>query len=466
MSTSTKGEGSMFEGFAGTTKGSFFEAPSWVDQRNIPGNTSQRPALENNPNWLSLLSGKFLFFSPNLVWLGVALFDYFVFPYNYETAREFNLLFALELRYRLAVNVGIVFGYFGFWHVTLYWLHWGKRPFEKNRVWKWSKVIHNMWYTFLGCVQWTAWEAVFMHCYATDKLPFKTDKETLTSMTGSVEFVAWFFIIPLYREFHFYFAHRFIHIRFNYKYMHSLHHRNTDIEPFSGLCMHPIEHMYYFSCVGPALYLTTTPFGFLWNGVHLLISPAASHSGYEDNFQSDQFHYLHHKYFECNYGTGTFPFDMWFGTFQDKLKPKKATMGQMKTKVVQTTDAKATLLGLPKWDQAVYDVICCMSLPALLFCATTGIYDVTMIKISGFLGHKETLAVLISAGPAMVGIALTAATTRNPFKNLKKTFLWPFHKKPIFSSHEGLFFLVGFLVSVVPVYHTVIMLLSDLAPQQ
>ena len=57
--------------------------------------------------------------------------------------------------------------------------------------------------------------------------------------------------------------------------------------------------------------LFLSPFAFMWNGVHLLISPAASHSGYEDNFQSDQFHYLHHRYFECNYGTGTFPFDLW-----------------------------------------------------------------------------------------------------------------------------------------------------------
>ena len=34
---------------------------------------------------------------------------------------------------------------------------------------------------------------------------------------------------------------------------------------------------------------------FRWNGVHLLISPAASHSGWEDHFQSDQYHYLHHR---------------------------------------------------------------------------------------------------------------------------------------------------------------------------
>ena len=50
------------------------------------------------------------------------------------------------------------------------------------------------------------------------------------------------------------------------------------------------------------------------------ISPAASHSGWEDHFQSDQYHYLHHRFFECNYGTSGTPFDKMFGTFRDKLK--------------------------------------------------------------------------------------------------------------------------------------------------
>ena len=98
-----------------------------------------------------------------------------------------------------------------------------------------------------------------------------------------------------------------------YKYIHSLHHRNTDIEPFAGvaikkspslyiccsvtgLSMHPVEHLYYFSCLGPSFLVYTTPFAFMWNGVHLLISPAASHSGWEDHFQADQYHYLHHRF--------------------------------------------------------------------------------------------------------------------------------------------------------------------------
>ena len=133
---------------------------------------------------------------------------------------------------------------------------------------------------------------------------------------------------------------RLIHVRPFYKYIHSLHHRNTDVEPFSGLAMHPIEHMYYYTCYGPLLVLPTVfglklhPFLIFWMGMHLVISPAASHSGYEDHFSSDLLHYLHHRYCECNYSAGI-NFDVYFGTYRDTLKDytegmvtaKKQSMG-------------------------------------------------------------------------------------------------------------------------------------------
>ena len=62
---------------------------------------------------------------------------------------------------------------------------------------------------------------------------------------------------------------RFIHISAMYKYIHSVHHRNTDIEPFAGLSMHPVEHLYYFSCLGPSFLVHTTPFAFMQDIFHL-----------------------------------------------------------------------------------------------------------------------------------------------------------------------------------------------------
>merc|ERR550517_155098 len=241
-------------GFAGTgPNGSFFEAPAWVDKSKAPGTTSQEPAVAPPGWWIPLATGKFLFFSPNLVWLAIALFDYFVFPYDFQAARSFDSLDWVYFRF--AVNFGITFGFFGFWHCVLYLLGWSERPFLPNRRYKLSKVIHNMFYSTMGVVQFTVWEAIFLHCYATNRLPYLTDEQAFSSSWNTTMFILAAFWVPLYREFHFYFAHRFIHIKALYKYVHSLHHRNTDIEPFAGLCMHPIEHLYYYSCVGPSLCL-------------------------------------------------------------------------------------------------------------------------------------------------------------------------------------------------------------------
>jgi len=108
--------------------------------------------------------------------------------------------------------------------------------------------------------------------------------------------------------------------------------------------MHPVEHLYYFACILPSLVFRCSPYAFLWNGVHLLMSPAASHSGWEDHMQSDAFHYMHHRYFECNYaGTDAGFMDVIFGTFRgsmDEVKPR--------------ADAKSTLRAVPTSEFLVY----------------------------------------------------------------------------------------------------------------
>ncbi len=41
---------------------------------------------------------------------------------------------------------------------------------------------------------------------------------------------------------------------------------------------------------------------------------------------SNFFHYLHHRYFGCNYGDPTLPFDHWFGTDHDGSAEARARM--------------------------------------------------------------------------------------------------------------------------------------------
>ena len=46
--------------------------------------------------------------------------------------------------WRFAVNFGITFGFFGFWHCALYLFGWSERPFLPNRRYRLSKVIWKM----------------------------------------------------------------------------------------------------------------------------------------------------------------------------------------------------------------------------------------------------------------------------------------------------------------------------------
>ena len=64
------------------------------------------------------------------------------------------------------------------------------------------------------------------------------------------------------------------------------------------------------------------------------VSPAQGHTGFdrvvlgeEANFEASYYaHYLHHKYFEVNYGDGLIPLDKWFGTFHDGSKEGEERM--------------------------------------------------------------------------------------------------------------------------------------------
>ena len=134
-----KEEPSIFEGFAGTRNFSFFSAPAWVDLSKPPGTTSQKQVYGNNPDWFSLLSGKILLFSPNLIWLLAALIVYFVFPYPYNDI-PVAATFALDwIAYRACVTTVAVLSFLGFWHTALYYLGLGERPFKADREYRFSK---------------------------------------------------------------------------------------------------------------------------------------------------------------------------------------------------------------------------------------------------------------------------------------------------------------------------------------
>ena len=125
--------------------------------------------------------------------------------------------------------------------------------------------------------------------------------------------------------FHFWLVHRLLHWPPLYKIAHDLHHRNINVGPWSGISMHPIEHILYFSGLLIFFLIPGHPVLLIFLGFQYAILPAFSHSGFEKVVLFGKvtinvgyyFHQLHHKYFEVNYGNALAPIDKIFDTWHD-----------------------------------------------------------------------------------------------------------------------------------------------------
>ena len=89
--------------------------------------------------------------------------------------------------------------------------------------------------------------------------------------------------------------------------------------------MHPGEHVLYFSGALLHFILPSHPIHALFHLMHAALSPAQGHVGFDKVILDDEramdthsyAHYLHHRYFNCNYADGVVPLDRWLGTFHD-----------------------------------------------------------------------------------------------------------------------------------------------------
>lgn len=258
-----------------------------------------------------------------------------------EDCKEFRFGWINQLFWR---NQLMLWLFAGGWHLMLFQVKTeGKDGMDKKYEKKWPRydrkflfghqTYENVIFSCTsGVLIWTAYEAVFMKLWATNRISFYLDVTEYPLWT-----VAQFILIPFWREFHFYWTHRMIHWKPLYKHIHYLHHKNVNPGPWSGLSMHPIEHLFYFSVVIPHMFVFGHPLHLFFNAQHTALTPSQGHTGFEGAVmngkvpQGSYFHYLHHRYFECNYGEASIPLDRWFGTFRDGLEDgegsKTATKG-------------------------------------------------------------------------------------------------------------------------------------------
>ncbi|WP_231704127.1 sterol desaturase family protein [Cochlodiniinecator piscidefendens] len=266
--------------------------------------------------------------------LALALGVYQFFQPDWAEMRTLSVGWIFQIWVRNFILLCLVAGGLHLWFITFIGqqkkLKFDKRDqIDKNGHFTFrNQVWDNMFWSIASSLTlWSAYEVCYFWAAANAYLPQTSFSE------NPIWFIAWLIIIPIWSSFHFYWAHRFLHWPPMYRLAHSLHHRNINIGPWAGISMHPIEALLYFSTLMIHFVVPSHPIHFIFHAYVNGLNPCVSHSGYEGisvenrkRFNTgDFFHQLHHRYFECNYGTAEMPWDVLFGSFHDGSDEATAT---------------------------------------------------------------------------------------------------------------------------------------------
>jgi len=275
---------------------------------------------------------KWLFGNPGYLLPWIAVLMLFPLVTWFFLTPDLARMKTFEVEWIVAVflrNIGILILVAGGFHLHFYIQktqgtrykynsHW---PGEHRRFLFGHQTRDNVFWSIVsGCTIWTAYEVVTYWLFANGHIGF------LNWADHPIYFVLLYLAVHPIREAHFYLTHRLLHWKPLYKSAHYLHHKNLNIGPWSGLSMHPIEHLIYFTGVILHWVLLSHPLHAIYHLQHTALTAPLGHNGFENLVTngnreikgcSDYFHYLHHRYFECNYGGTGVPLDKWFGTFHD-----------------------------------------------------------------------------------------------------------------------------------------------------
>jgi sterol desaturase/sphingolipid hydroxylase (fatty acid hydroxylase superfamily) len=299
-------------------------------------------------DFLKWLPSYFLPWNVAFMALG-ALYWFFLTP-SVETTKTLSVGW---IAYLLVRNSAAVLLIYGALELRLYARRSQGSSFKYNAKWPAenpsnvfmfkSQNFDNMIRTFgTGIPIWTAYETLGLWCYANGYGPWTTFAR------HPVWLICFGLLIPLFHEFHFYCIHRLIHTPLLYKYVHSVHHNSINPSPWSSLSMHPIEHLLYWSDSLIHLILPSHPLLFLYHLQVTGVGAVVGHVGFDKVVVGNEAaidthaftHYLHHRYFEVNYGDGAVPLDKLFGTWHDGTKAGQALMDARYEAKVARVNAK------------------------------------------------------------------------------------------------------------------------------
>ncbi|MGB7184320.1 MAG: sterol desaturase family protein [Burkholderiaceae bacterium] len=278
----------------------------------------------------SVLTRRWLTVSRNTLFLLIAIAAYhFLLPPMSEMA-TLSAQWIVPLFIR---NVALMLLVAGGLHVYLFVIRGqGKQTkfdpredMEKSKKFTFGgQVRDNMfWCIASGVTIWSMYEVLYLWGAANLMIPMLDFSSHPVVFFAC--FLVWLLVIPLWTSTHFYFIHRLLHWPPLFHSVHKLHHRNIHIGPWSGMSMHPVEHLIYVSSVLVHFVIPSHPVIMLTHLYLRTLTPAFSHAGFQQLVVKDKIvteaadfhHQLHHKYFECNYGNVDVPWDRWFGSVHD-----------------------------------------------------------------------------------------------------------------------------------------------------
>lgn len=252
------------------------------------------------------------------------------------------------------VNALAVFAFFGIFEFRLYvqraqgtrFKYNGKWPSEQrsDAFWFRNQNIDNMLRTLTMAIPvWTAIEVAILHAYANGDVPWLGFAENPWYLAGLA------LLVPVIHETHFFFLHRALHWGPLYRWVHSVHHNSVNPSPFSSLSMHPVELIAYLGVALWHLVIPSNPLLALYQLHFAGFGAIPGHIGFDRIETGGEraidthayIHYLHHRYFEVNYGDGLIPFDRWFGTFHDGSRGGEARMEARYQKKRERLNARA-----------------------------------------------------------------------------------------------------------------------------
>ena len=264
--------------------------------------------------------------SENLIVLSLAMISWFFFSPALVRCQVFQFDWIAEIFVRNLVLMFIVAGglhlYFYVYRKQGEDRRYDARPFAKNnRVFTFNdQVLDNMfWSCASGVTVWTAYEALMMWSLANGYVT------ALLWPQQAGWLILLIFLIPIWETLYFYLIHRMIHWPPLYRHVHYLHHRNINVGPWSGMSMHPVEHIIYLGSVLIHFVIPANPLLIIYHLQHYTLTAATTHTGYEGvvvdgkkRLALGTFHHqMHHRFFECNYGGLEIPCDKWAGSFND-----------------------------------------------------------------------------------------------------------------------------------------------------